>query len=152
MRGEFKISVTEYKKILKKVLSRRYQFVFVFVVIVLIYGLFSLIVGILDDENMLKGGIVCLTIAFVFGIGLYRIYVIQFNELDKLHVDTIRYEYEIQGNQVLVRNITKDVENILNGIAIKKLYVIDDYLVITEKVIFILPNNEDIRKALNIQL
>lgn len=62
----------------------------------------------------------------------------------------ISYEYQFNyDGTVLYKNLKKNKSSVLNKNYIKKIYIIDDVLVVTESFIYLFPNDENIKKELN---
>ena len=81
---------------------------------------------------------------------LICIYIYLFKKILGKGKTIITYEYKFNNDNVMVKNISRNTSFILNTQNIKNHYVILDVLVVVESFYYFFPNDEAVRKALNL--
>lgn len=90
---------------------------------------------------------------FIISLGgaLTGIYDYLFTKTPRKGKTIITFEYKFNGNNAIVKNLTKNKSYVLNKQHIKEHYIIHDVLVIEETFYYFFPNDEEIKKALGLK-
>lgn len=155
MKKSFEIKINDIRKIMLKLLLKRpsITLLIIFIIGCLLFSIYCILIGFYFDEEALQMAYSALglfVISFITTIAC--IYIIIFKKIKGNGNDIITFEYEFNNENVLIKNISKNKQFILNKQYIKKYYIILDVLVVFENFTFLFPNDEEIKKNLNIYI
>lgn len=154
MKKSYSISIKEIRKIALRLFLKRKG---VIVDLILIFGslavfIFCTILGIFIEDDLTKIAGTSLSFCIIGFIALSAcIYVELFKKMPRKGNAIITYEYEFNDDNVMVKDLAKNKSFILNKQCIKEHFVIDNVLIVGETFYYMLPNDEEIKKALNLE-
>lgn len=153
MKNRFDISIKQIRKIMLKLLLKRKLIIalLVFMFCSLVLSVYCLIIGNFVDDEAFQIAYTSLSLfVIIFLAFLVCIYIYLFKKIPGKGETIITYEYEFNKDNVIVKNISRNTSFILNKQNIKNRYIIFDVLVVVESFYYFFPNEESIRKTLNL--
>lgn len=153
MKQMFEINIKNIRKIrLKLLLKNPLDIIFIIIILgSLVFSIYCIFIGNFVDSEALQLGYTALSFFIISFISfLMRIYINIYKKIEGKNKDVVRYEYEFNKDIVLVKNLSQNSSYILNKKDIKKYYVINNVLVVIQSFVFLFPNDEYIKKELNI--
>lgn len=153
MTKSFKIKVNDIRKIMFKLLLKRpsITLLLIFIIGCLLFSIYCILIGHFFDKEALQMGYSALGLFVIsFITTIVCIYIIIFKKIKGNGNDIIIFNYEFNTENVLIKNVSKNNQFILNKQYIKNYYIISDVLVVLENFTFFFPNDEEIKNNLNI--
>lgn len=153
MKQMFEINIKSIRKIrLKLLLKNPLDILFIIIILgSLVFSIYCTLIGIFADSEALQLGYTALAFFIISFISfLIRIYINIYKKIEGKNKDIVKYEYEFNKETVLVKNLSHNSSYILNKKDIKNCYVINNVLVVIQSFVFLFPNDEYIKKELNI--
>lgn len=153
MEDILEIKLGKIRKILLNLLfkSKPYIFLFIFIGWTLAFFIYCLIIGYLVDNEAFQLAFSALSLFILSIISfLIGLYIYLFVKIKGKNNDIIVFKYEFNPDYVIIRNLKKNNSFLLNKNNIKKYYIIYETLVIKENNIFLFPNDEKVKKELNL--
>lgn len=153
MINRFVISIKQIRKIMMKLLLKRKLIIalLIFMFGCLALFIYCLIIGNFVDSEAFQIAYTSLSL-FVISLltFLICICIYLFKKIPGKGKTIITCEYKFNNDNVMVKNISRNTSFILNKQNIKNHYVILDVLVVVESFYYFFPNDEAVRKALNL--
>ena len=153
MTKSFEIKVNDIRKIMFKLLLKRPSIILLIIFIIgcLLFSIYCILIGHFFDKDALQMGYSALGLFVIsFITTIVCIYIIIFKKIKGNGNDIVTFEYEFNKENVLIKNVSKNKQFILNKQYIKKYYIILDVLVVYENFTFLFPNDKEIKNNLNI--
>lgn len=149
----FDISIKKARKIMAKYLFKTKIIIALLIIMFgcLAFSIYCILIGSFVDTEAFQYSYYSLVyFAIVLIILSVLFYISLFKRIKGKSDEMISYEYQFNDDgTVLYKNLKKNKSSVLNKNYIKKIYIIDDVLVVTESFIYLFPNDEDIKKELN---
>lgn len=153
MINRLNISIKQIRKIMMKLLLKRKLII---AILIFMFGclalfIYCLIIGNFVDSEAFQIAYTSLSLFVILLLTfLICIYIYLFKKIPGKGKTIITYEYKFNNDNVMVKNISRNTSFILNTQNIKNHYVILDVLVVVESFYYFFPNDEAVRKALNL--
>ncbi len=153
MKRTFDISIGRIRRISVRLLMRRKPTIALFVVMALslLLSIYCLIIGNLVDEEAFRIAYTSLSLFVILlaaSLVCFAVYV--FKKIPGKGKDVVRYEYEFLGDEVMVRNLSRDTAFVLKKRQITKHWVISGVLVVAASLYYFFPNDEEVTRELGL--
>ena len=154
MKTTLSISINKIRKIMARLLAKSKRIIVLMIImfIILALSIYCFIIGNFVDQDAFKIAHTSLSLFVIMFITfIICIYIYLFKKIPGKGQTIITYEYEFHDGNVMVKNLSRNTSFILNKQYIKDHYIVLDVLVIVESFYYFFPNDEAVRKELNIQ-